>query len=100
MEKHLGKIEKIKIGMVGYQESQFGYGINFTFDGSMSIYDESGFKFQSKSKNASETNRFGQLELIFKDAKITDVSELEGIPVELTIDDQRLASWRILTEVI
>ena len=33
-------------------------------------------------------------------AKVTDVTKLKGIPVEVTFDGNMLKEWRVLTEVL
>ena len=37
---------------------------------------------------------------IMGEAKVQEFSELIGIPVEITFDDDRMTGWRILTEVL
>lgn len=105
----LGKIEEAVFGFGGYQDAQFG--ASFTLEGSgFGIGDFWGFWATERSsstkwteedriKHYGETTR--KIQMLMEDAKVQSFRELVGIPVEVKItDDQRLDSWRILTEVL
>lgn len=105
MEKHLGKIAKAEFGtwmdrpfMMGLQlEFHFGgYGVNC---GGKHLINISG---QCSSSEEQEAYRkvFQDLNNILTDAKVNNVSELVGKPVEITIENQMYKSFRILTEVL
>ena len=40
------------------------------------------------------------LDKLLSEAKKSDVTELKGIPVEITFDENMLKEWRILKEVL
>jgi hypothetical protein len=85
--KQLGKIQKVYIGLGGYQECQ--YGISFTFGSEKDCWGVDTFENTEK------------VEQYLKEAKVTDVNNLKNIPVECEFDESRtLKSWRILTEVL
>ena len=104
------KIIRAEHGYGGYDDVMFG--TSFTFEGSgCGISDFLGWWPLSyvRSERAAWTdddrNRFFleaqlKLEKILKDAKVRSVGDLVGKPVEVTIVNSALESWRILTEVI
>lgn len=53
---------------------------------------------ESRSKSLDEICR--RLSKILNEAKVTDVSNLVGIPVEVTLDGNSFKDFRILTEVL
>ena len=110
MHKELGKISNIIFGMGGYQDAQFGVWITFTMSGS-GICAGKGVWSDAPSKNANWTNEeririIGQISLEInewlKQAKVSSLDKLKGIPVEITFDKEfgKMVSWRILTEVL
>ena len=40
------------------------------------------------------------LSKLLNDAKVDSVDKLKGIPVEVTLEDNTLKEWRVLTEVL
>ncbi len=117
MKKELGKISSVKFGKGGYQDAQFGIWFSFTMPGS-GVGTGEGFWVSEWSEHCKWTNEsrikyFGELVMKIakwcEEAKVGDVSELAGIPVELTFDGDdpaqsswgnKLTDWRILTEVL
>ena len=111
MEKKLGKIESVSFGLGGYQDSQLGLSITFG-DGGWGVgyfkgnWDAERIKWsehckwteEDRDKGYSETMRF--LSKVLKDAKVSSVDKLKGIPVEVTFDGNTLTEWRVLTEVL
>ena len=111
MKKELGKIESAKFGMGGYQDCQFGLSIDFSgnswgvsdFKGGWGVdmdcssesckWDE-----VDRSKWFDETCRF--VSQILMKAKKQYISQLVGVPVEVTFDGNSLRDWRILEEVL
>jgi hypothetical protein len=51
-----------------------------------------------RDKHYAEIMRF--LSKLLKDAKVSSVDKLKGIPVEVTFDGNRLIEWNVLTEVL
>lgn len=107
MEKVLGKIEKATYGMGGYDGAMFGLSVTLAFGGRAC----SDFKgtWQTRSENAQfsvEEWQRSHLEAalfvmdLLRDAKKKDVSQLAGVPVEVSTDGNSLKSWRVLTEVL
>jgi hypothetical protein len=111
MDKELGKIESVKFGYGGYQDAMFGVTIGLRFGGCMGTVDFKGawssdievndrtkWTEEDRSKQNDETVRF--LNKIMKDANVRNITDLVGIPVEVTSEGMTMKSWRVLTEVI
>ena len=107
--KELGKITAIKIGRGGYQDCMFGVSISLggeawecaDFKGTWDLdISSSGASWTEDERNLSfaETTRW--LSDLMRTAKVEDASKLKGVPIEATFEGNKLASWRILTEVI
>ena len=111
MTKELGKIEKVRFGHCGYQDSCLG--ISFVLRGkgwglidSKSTWDaeliehteNSQWTEEDRDKQYSEIMRY--VSKLLKDAKVSNISELQGKPIEVTLDGNLLREWRILTEVL
>lgn len=106
--KEIGKIKSISFGYGGYQGAMLGF--HFELGGeSWGVSDFQGM-WTTSSEGAKWTERdrtmkFGESvrfvwELMEK-AKKKDFLDLQDVPVEITFDDNnRMTSWRILTEVI
>ena len=111
MEKKLGKIERVQFGHGGYQECMLGLSVTLS-NGSWGVQDFTGnwdaelikhtehtqWTEEDRNKGYSDTMRF--LSKLLKDAKVSSVDQLKGIPVECTFDGNMLKEWRILTEVL
>jgi hypothetical protein len=114
MHKELGKISKVSFGKGGYQESQFGLFLQFSFKGSgVNTSVDSGW--DAATMECSENARWGESDRskghddlcrkvshLLKDANVDSVDKLEGKPIECTFDSPcgKLTDWRILTEVL
>lgn len=108
MKKELGKIKSVKYGFGGYQESQFGWWFLLGTPGS-GVGTGKGF-WTGKPSEGSKWNAADQIRIhgettmelieIMVKAKVSDVRELEGVPVEMTFDGMKLESWRVLEEVL
>jgi hypothetical protein len=111
MEKKLGKIERVSFGHGGYQESMLGLSVTLS-GGGWGVNDFKGnwdaelvkhtehtkWTEEERSKSYDETMRF--LSKLLKEAKVSNVDKLKGVPVECTFDGTLLREWRILTEVL
>lgn len=109
MEKHLGKIASVRLGKGGYQDAMFGFTFQLSFDKNSGIGDFWGSWNSEPDKYAKWTNDqrldfqlkcFERFRKLMISAKANDIRELEGKPIEVTIDDMKLHSWRILEEVL
>lgn len=104
----LGKIQRIRFGMGGYQDACIG--VSFVLGGeSFGVHDFWGTWGIDRSERAkwTEEERLTQLgEMVMRlkklmdDAKVTTVEQLAGIPISITFDDRTLKSWRVLKEVL
>jgi hypothetical protein len=111
MTKELGKIEKVRFGHCGYQDSCLGISFVLTGKGwglgdSKSTWDaelikhteNSQWSEEDRNKQYSEIMRY--VSKLLKDAKVSNISELQGKPIEVTLDGNLLKEWRILSEVL
>lgn len=111
MEKKLGKIESVKFGLGGYQEAMLGLSVTLSGEGwgvgdfkgnwdaeTIKVSEYTKWTETDRDKGYSDTMRF--LSKLLKEAKVSSVDKLKGIPVEVTFDGNLLKEWRILTEVL
>lgn len=110
VEKYLGKIAAITIGLGGYQGVQFG--ISFSLEGQgQGVGDFWGAwgpeikctehcKWTEADRRKQVADAFIRLAELMVKAKVMDAAKLKGIPVEVTIEGNALHSWRILEEVL
>lgn len=112
IEKRIGKIQSVTVGLVGYQDAMLGIQVSLGSDKQgWSVGDSKGFwgpeikcsehakwTEADRSKAHDETLRFIG-DLLVK-AKVRDVVDLKGIPVEVEFEGNGLKSWRILEEAI
>jgi hypothetical protein len=110
VEKMLGKITSATFGVGGYQDAMIGLTITIggrgwgtsTFKGSWSLSIEVGphakWTEVDRDKQFSETVRF--IDETLRKAKVSNVSQLVGIPIEAEFDDRVLKSWRVLEDVL
>lgn len=112
MSKVLGKIQKVSFGIGGYNDSMLGIsfhlssGLGNVIDSARMAYDPSIIKVNERTK-WSESDRDKQLSDIMRfisdilnQAKVDNINDLVGKPVEIEFDGMMLLSWRILTEVL
>lgn len=108
MKKELGKIRNVVLGLGGYQDAQIGIWFTFGGDGwgvsnGRGVWQgnpSSSAKWTMEDKLKSMGEIMLYIEGLLKEAKVSDVNDLIGIPVEITFEGGKLDSWRILTEVI
>lgn len=107
--KFLGKIEKVRLGTGGYQDAMFGFTFQLMFDGSSCITDFWGHwsnppsesaKWTIEDQNKYQSECYTRFRSLMRDAKVNDIRNLEGIPIEVETDNMKLVSWRILKEVL
>lgn len=98
MSNVLGRISSVRIGNCGYQD--IGFGVEFRFSlGSSTVCDTWVAWYPASHSMKGEV--FEKLRLIMKDARVTDIRQLVGTPVEVQLSESNaLITWRILTEVL
>jgi hypothetical protein len=108
-EKRLGKISRAKFGMVGYQECEFGLALTFEMpssgvgtciSGGWASTPTEHTKWTLSDQTESLARMCREVIETMNEAKVAEVRDLEGIPVELEFDGLTLKDWRILTEVL
>jgi hypothetical protein len=111
MRKELGKIKHVKCGFGGYQDAMLGinfelggdgWGVNTDFYGTWATFvkcDER-CKWTEKDRDEEYAKALRKLGELLSDAKVRDISELKGIPIECSFDANKLVSWRVLKEVL
>ena len=108
METKLGKIQSVEFGFGGYQDAMIG--ISFTLSGDWGGVNDFWGNWSCKpSKNAEWTTKDQVVNLggvvmriasLLEDAKVKDIADLKGVPVEVKFAGGMLQSWRILKEVL
>ena len=110
IKRQIGKIQEVNFGHCGYQDCCIG--IYFSLGSekdSWGVSDSWGDWYLERSDSAKWTEngrlkRLGKtcmdIAKLLEDAKVTNITDLIGVPVEVTFDSNCLKSWRILTEVI
>ena len=108
--KLLGRIASLRIGMGGYQDAMFGVSVSLSMQGSgvgafigtwsqsTKIGPHTQWTEADRSAEFDKTMRW--LDDRCREAKVRDVNDLIGKPVEVTLEDNTLKSWRLLTEVL
>lgn len=105
-EKWLGKITKAEFGSGGYDDVMFGFSV--TISGTYGVSDFWGW-WSSRPPSAQWSDEdwdkkmadvCRRVKKVLSDAKAAHISDLIGKPVEVSSKDNRLESWRILTEVV
>jgi len=100
----LGRITKAEFGFGGYQEAMFGLSVTLEGKGS-GVGDFKGAWAIERSERAKWTEEDRQQQIfeavwmvkeILEKAKKQHVSQLKGIPVEVTCEGNMLKSWRVL----
>ena len=110
-EKFLGKITKVRFGRMGYQECQFGLALWLDIKGwggsTVSITGGWCIGINSEKAQWNESDRdqanasmCRHVDSLLGQAKVSDVHQLLGKPVEVEADGMTLKDWRILTEVL
>ena len=110
-EKVLGKITVAKFGLGGYQDAMIGLHVCFEFGGSgvcdtKSYWDSNVIECSDHCKWTEEDRSAAYADIMrfvsdtLSAAKVSEVSQLVGKPVEVTMKGNTLESWRVLTEVL
>lgn len=105
-EKLLGKITKAEFGL--NRDRPFLYGLELDFEmGGSGVFTSKTVNISDNCKWENVNGRMRALDnsaleisKILTDAKVNFVSQLEGKPVEVTIEGNMFKSFRILTEVL
>jgi hypothetical protein len=109
MRKELGKIESVSFGFGGYQEAMLGLNLSFTMQGSgvggfisggWAIERSEYCKWTEEDREKQQAKLCKRIIELLNEAKISDISKLKGIPVELVFDGMSLKEWRVLVEVL
>ena len=110
LRKEIGKIQSVKFGKGGYQDACIGISFELGSDkNGWGVGDFNGDWALERSKDAEWTEEIRIKNLgkmcmyinqLLEDAKVDDINELKGKPVEVTFDGNLLKEWRLLTEVI
>lgn len=111
-EKYLGKITEISFGLGGYQDAQLGLSVTLEGQGVgthtfIGTWDYNIIKSPSVSAKWTEADRtelmvdlLRKISDLLKKAKVRDINQLKGKPVEMTFESNILKEWRILEEVL
>lgn len=109
VEQKIGVIEAISFGSGGYQNAMFGLTLLFKFpDGNITSFVDGGWKGK-RPQNAKWTERQREKQRallcdkiigVLNDAKVDNILQLRGKPVEVMLENDRLTGWRILTEAV
>lgn len=111
IRKELGKIQGVYFGHGGYQDACLG--ISFTLGGegwgvgdSRTAWDANLIKCSDHCKwtEGDRDQQYAEIMRyisdLLRDAKVSKVEDLKGIPVEVTFDVMTLKEWRVLSEVL
>lgn len=107
MDKYIGKITDVKFGSGGYDEAMTGF--SFNLDSTGGGCGDFWGTWTNRPKDAkwtvvSQGEAFAAAVFrardMMKEAKVSDFNDLKNKPIEVTFDNGRLHSWRILTEVL
>jgi len=108
MNKSIGKITSVCFGFGGYQDVQFGISIGVDTESGCActgiwVWTSKPDK-HTKWTIIDQNNYYAKIMRyiikLMKDAKVDNIEDLKGKPIEATWDGQYLKSIRILTEVI
>lgn len=107
-KKQLGRISSARFGFGGYQDAMIGLSLTFEgegwgvshFDGGWGISRSEHCKWTEEDRIKSLGETVMNLKNTLTEAKVQDVSDLIGAPVEVQFDGNTLQTWRILKEVL
>jgi hypothetical protein len=108
MEKQLGRIRSVTFGSGGYQDAMIGitfdlggegWGIG-DFWGHWSSKPSSGAKWTEAEQVKYLGEVVMRISTLLTSAKVSDISKLKGVPVEVITENNSLKSWRVLKEVL
>jgi hypothetical protein len=103
----IGKIERVYHGYGGYQDAMIGFGFTLSGDG-WAVGDfwgswasrPEGAKYSEDEWRGYHADAAVRIRDLLVAAKATVLNELEGKPVMVAFEDNRLKDWRILTEAL
>lgn len=106
--KWLGRITKAEFGFGGYQEAMFGLSVTIEstgsgigdFKGGWAIDRPESAKWTEQDRRDHIFEAVWEVKDILSKAKRMHVSQLKGVPVEVTCEGNILKSWRVLEEVL
>ncbi len=108
MNKSIGEITHVSFGFGGYQDVQFGITVSVNTEKGCATTGRwmwakkpdkyTKWTIADQDKAYSEIMRY--IIKLMEDAKVTNVEDLKGKPIEATWDGNWLHSMRILTEVV
>ncbi len=105
--KELGRIKKVYCGLTDAQlgisfelGGSDGWGVMTQFRGHWGGKRSEYAKWTDEDRIRVLGETFMYIGQLLSDAKVRDVSELVGKPVEATFDGNLLTDWRILKEVL
>ena len=106
----LGKIKDIRVGYGGYQEVMLGISFNLGGEGwgtddfigtwATHVKPDTNSKWNEHTRDEIFAKVMRKIDSLLQEAKVVDVMDLVGKPVEITFTDNVLESWRILKEVL
>lgn len=111
-EKRLGKISSVRFGHGGYQDACLGLDLSFESKSGWGVstwiggWDAEIIKCdkyckwteEDRSKEYADTMR--KISKLLSQAKVSEIHELKGIPVEVEFEGMMMKDWRILEEVL
>jgi len=105
IRKVLGKIESVSFGFVTEREFLFGLSLTFRFEsggvqGNDTINIGKECKWTITERQRAIAEMIDRVAEVMRAAKVLDVADLKGKPVEVTLEDDWYKSFRILTEVL
>lgn len=113
IKKELGQIQEVRFGHGGYQDVQMGLWLTMGKKGggwgvatsinagwSMAMERQENAKWTEQDRLNNYAKAMKEISELLVKAKVDDVTKLKGIPVEVTFENNVLASWRVLEEVL
>ena len=103
--KVLGKIESVSFGFIPEREFLFGLSLTFRFEsggvqGNDTINIGKECKWTITERQRAIAEMIDRVAEVMRAAKVLDVADLKGKPVEVTLEDDWYKEFRILTEVL
>lgn len=106
--KELGRIQSARYGFGGYQDAQFGLAVTLAgknwgtsdFHGFWGLEPSASAQWDAARQDQAFAETARHVLALLKEAGVQGVSDLVGMPVEVTFESNVLKSWRILTEVL
>ena len=106
--KILGKISSVQFGFIPDMPFLFGLDLTFSLgDGSgigtggkytVNISEEC--RWSTREREEGITEMVDEIAQILRDAKVSNVTQLKNVPVEVTIEGSTFKDFRILSEVL